>query len=297
MAARLIVNPNASLVTPELVSEVEAALAPVETVVSERRGHASTLAEESSRGCERIYVLAGDGGFNEAVNGMNGGVPVGFIPGGGSSVLPRALGLPRDPVECARALARSHAVRRISLGRANGRRFTFSAGLGLAAETVRAVDRAGRRDGRRPGDVAFVRALLRIVVARGGRFGPQMTVLGRGRVAFALVANCDPFTYVSRFPVHVAPEADFELGLDLVAPERVRASDWPRLLASVLAHGTHTRDARIHHLHDVDEIRIECDAPAALQVDGEDLGDVATAVFEAERAALPVLVSGTTSRV
>ena len=289
----LIVNPNASRVTPEVVAAVERELAAggeLETILTERQRHATDLAEEACGRCERIYVLAGDGGFNEAVNGMDGDVPIAFVPGGGSSVLPRALGLPRDPVRCAHVLARSDRTRRISLGRVNGRRFTFSAGVGLDAEVVRAVDRLGRASGRRPGDRAFVTALVTIVAARRGRFEPAMTVIGRGRVAFALVANCDPYTYAARFPVRVAPEARFELGLDVVAPERLRASDWPRLGYSLLVRPTHTRDPAIVSIHDADEIRVECDAPTPLQVDGEDLGDVTEAVFEAERRVLNVLV-------
>ena len=42
--------------------------------------------------------------------------------------------------------------------------------------------------------------------------------------------------------------------------------------------------------HDLDGIEIACDRPLPLQADGEDLGDVEQAVFEAERGALAVLV-------
>ena len=76
-------------------------------------------------GANRIYVFSGDGGFNEALNGSDGGTPLGFVPGGGTSVLPRAFGLPRDPIEAARRLAAGN-TRRVSLGRANGRRFGFA---------------------------------------------------------------------------------------------------------------------------------------------------------------------------
>ena len=281
----------------------------VETVLTERGGHAAELAGEASRACERLYVLAGDGGFNEAVNGIDADVAVGFLPGGASSVLPRALGLPRDPVACARALARSQEIRRITLGRVRfspttpppdpqdrGRRFTFSAGLGLDAELVREVDRLGRGGGRRARDAAFVWSLASILAARRGRMDARMTVLGRGRAAFALVANCDPYTYAGRMPVHVAPEARFELGLDLVAPERLRPAQLPRLAWWALARpGGQLRSPDVVYVHDADELRIECDEPTPLQADGEDLGDVDGASFEAEREALRVVVSGRTS--
>ena len=54
---------------------------------------------------------------------------MGFVPGGGASVLPRALGLPRDPVSAAQQLA-AGSPRRIGLGRVNGHRFGFASGVG-----------------------------------------------------------------------------------------------------------------------------------------------------------------------
>jgi diacylglycerol kinase family enzyme len=288
--AVLIVNPHASRVTPEVVAAVERELRPAETLLTEGPGHATELAARACEQADRLYVLSGDGGFNEVVNGIDEDVEVGFLPGGGTSVLPRALGQPHDPVAAARALARSARVRRISLGRVNDRRFTFSAGLGLDAELVRAVDALGRRpDGKRPGDVEFTRELVRLVAVHRGRFRPALTVLGRGRAAFAFVANCDPYSYVGRRPLRVAPEARFELGLDLVAPKDVRPLDLPQLAWWALVRPGQTRSRGVIAMHDADSIEVECDGPTALQVDGEDLGDVTEARFEAEREALRVI--------
>jgi diacylglycerol kinase family enzyme len=291
-AAVLIVNPQASRVTPELTLAVErelAAAGPVETILTERPRHAAELAAEACARCERLYVYSGDGGYNEVVNGIDGDVPVGFLPGGSTSVLPRALGLPRDPVDCARILARG-TERRISLGRVNGRRFTFSAGLGLDAELVRRMEDLGRRHGRRASDLSFALTLLGLFGRRLGRFQPTMTVLGRERVAFALVANCDPYTFVGRVPLHVAPEARFELGLDLVAPRRLEPWLLPLVVRWLISGRGQATSPHVLYLHDVDEVRIECDAPTPLQVDGEDLDDANDAHFEAERDALTVLV-------
>ena len=190
----------------------------------------------------------------------------------------------------ATALARSRATRRISVGRANGRRFTFSAGVGLDAELVRETDRVRRSEGRRPGDLTWVATLARLLASRGGRLPPALTVLGRGRAAFALVANCDPYTYAGLLPLHVAPSARFELGLDLVAPVELRPARLAHAAYAVLLHPTHVRAPWVIHVHDADELRIECDAPTPLQADGEDLGDVVDAHFVAERAALEVVV-------
>ena len=296
--AVLIINPFASQVTAARIAAVTAELArvaEVETVLTARARHATELAEEASRrgGCDAIFVFSGDGGFNEAVNGLEGDVPVGFVPGGGTSVLPRALGLPSDPVAAAAQLADALAsgrVRRISLGRVNGRRFTFSAGVGFDAEAVRRMDARGRReDGRRPGDLAFVATFVRVALERHVRYDPVLEVSGLGRAAFALVANTDPYSFAKRIPLHVAPEASFEGGLDVVAPVRVRPHTIPRFLRYVVTgHGQETA-TDILYAHDRDRIEVVCDVPMPLQADGEDLGDVERAVFEAERGVLPVL--------
>jgi len=295
LSAALIVNPHARRVTPDLTLAVERELAAsgeVETLLTERPAHAAELAAEASQQHDRIFVYSGDGTYNEVVNGLERDIPLGFVPGGGTSVLPRALGLPRDPIESARLLARGAKPRRISLGRVNGRRFTFSAGLGLDAELVRRVDAMGRESGRRAGDVAFARTLLGILAERRGRFDPAMEVGGVGRVAFALVANCDPYSYAGRFPLRVAPRARFELGLDLVAPRSLRARVLPQVAWWVLAGSGQERSRHLLYVHDADELRMVCDAPLPLQVDGEDLGDVGEAHFEAERDALQVLTPG-----
>jgi diacylglycerol kinase family enzyme len=291
--AVLIVNPNASRVTPDLTLAVEAELGaagPLETILTERPLHATEVVEATEPDVERIYVFSGDGGFNEVVNGLAGDVAVGFIPGGSTSVLPRALGVPRDPVTAARSLARSKAERRISLGRVNGRRFTFSGGFGIDAELVRRVDALGRASGKRAGDMAFARTLAGIFAERRARFDPVMEVEGLGRVAFVLVANGHPYSYVGRIPLRIAPKAEFELGLDLVAPRDLRARRLPQVARWVLAGKGQERSPHVLYVHDADELTVRADVPVPLQVDGEDLGDVKEAQFEAERSALRVVV-------
>jgi diacylglycerol kinase family enzyme len=297
VASALIVNPRASRVTPETTVAVERELAAggdeVDTLLTEAPRHAADLAAVASHSYERLYVFGGDGVFNEVVNGIEEDVPVGFVPGGGTSVLSRVLGLPRDPVESARLLARSPREQTISLGRVNGRRFTFSAGLGLDAELIRRIDDLGRDDGKRPGDAAFARALAGILARRRGRLQPALTVVGHGRAAFALVANCDPYTYVGPLAIHAVPQARFDAGLDLVAPRAVAPWELPRLAAWAFGGRGQVSSPRAIYLHDRDEIEVECDRPTPLQADGEDLGDVLSARFEAERDALRVLVGDT----
>ncbi len=292
----LVANPFATRVSEERLAEVREELervAELDVVLTERPGHATELVTDACRGgASAVVVLSGDGGFNEALNGLEADVPIGFLPGGGTSVLPRALGLPADPVEAARAVTAALVdgrTRRIALGRVNGRRFAFSAGIGLDAEAVRRVDALGRRgDGQRPGDLAFALAIVRALAAHRGHLEPQLEIAGLGRAALAFVANGSPYTYAKGVPLPIAPEASFELGLDLVAPIRVRRRT---LLGTALRVVTgHVRNGPYLYGHDLDGLEIACDRPMPLHVDGEDLGDVDEARFEAERSAVSVLV-------
>jgi diacylglycerol kinase family enzyme len=292
----LIVNPYASRVDEQSIAGVRAALsraAEVAVLRTERRGHATELASVLRGDLDAVVVFSGDGGFNEVLNGLRDPVPVGFVPGGGSSVLPRALGLPRDPVEAAETLARAleqGRTRRISLGRVNGRRFTFSAGIGLDAELVRRVDERGRSGhGRRPGDAYYAWTVARLLAERRGRLEPALEVDGYGRAVFALVANADPYSFAGPLPLRVAPLARFELGLDVVAPRRLGPAELPRFVAYALRGRGQENAADVIYGHDLDRVEVRCDYPLPLQADGEDLGDVEHAVFEAERDAVAVL--------
>ncbi len=237
------------------------------------------------------------------MNGIEGDVGVGFIPGGGTSVLSRALGLPRDPVQAARVLAdragsgrsRSDGSRRRSPAspRSTGG-FSSPPGSGstrssFARWTVkRPLARAAGRA------ISPLRWLLTKLLRRAqGSRRARLTVVGRGRAAFALVANCDPYTYAGPVPLHVAPGASFELGLDLAAPAEIRPGRGSRRSPLALARpeaGAEGLDrcARTTWTSCI----VECDGPTPLQADGEDLGDVTAVTFRAERDALRVLVAG-----
>lgn len=290
MRATLIVNPYASSVTEELVRGVEQELGAayvLETVLTERRGHAIDLARDAET--ETIFAFGGDGVFNEVLNGAAGDRRVGFVPGGGTNVLPRALGFPGGAVEAARRLTTA-SPRRISLGRANGRRFAFSAGIGLDSQSVRRVDAMGRgQDHRRPGDLAFIRAVVGIVAANGWRLPDTLTVNGADRAALVVVSNDAVFTYAGSIALRFCPAARFELGIDYATLARPGAL---RILRGFLRAAVGRGIAGLPGGaggHDLDRVEVRCDRPSPLQADGEDLGDVEEVIFECERDAVSVL--------
>ncbi len=279
MRVSLIVNPFASRVTEARLRELERRLDVVETLFTERRGHATELAAAAEG--EAVFVFGGDGVINEVLNGLSAGKPLGIVPGGHTNVLARALGVPRDPAVAVTA-------RRISVGRVNGRRFAFAAGIGVDSETVRELETHRRaRNGRRSGDVSYALVVARRLL-RG--YAPRLEVKSLGRAGIVFVSNDAVYTYAGPLPFRFSPQARFELGLDVCAVERIGSLDAGRLVGRIVAGRGLAGAAGVLALHDVDRVRVTCDAPLPLQADGEDLGDVTDALFEAERDALDVLV-------
>lgn len=272
MRTSLVVNPHASRVTEERIAAAERRLRPVETLRTERGGHATELA--ASAAGDAVWVLGGDGVVNEVLNGLRPGTALGVIPAGYTNVLARALG----PGE-----------HRISVGRANGRRFSFSAGIGVDSEVVREMETEQRaHSGQRPSNVAYARAVARRLL---GGYEPRLELVGMGRAAMILVSNSPVFTYAGPVPLRFAPEARFDLGLDVVAPERVSGTSLARLLPRIAAGRGLAGGKGVLTGHDLDRIEVVCDIPLPLEADGEDLGDVTGAVFEVEREAVTVLVA------
>jgi diacylglycerol kinase family enzyme len=278
MRVTLIVNPFASRVTEARVRALEGRLDAVETLLTERRGHATELAAGASG--DAVFVFGGDGVVNEVLNGLPAGKPLGIVAGGYTNVLARALGVPDDPAKAVRE-------RRISLGRANGRRFAFSAGIGVDSEAVRELETRRSSDGRRRGDLAYAGVIARRLASG---YEPRLEIDGLGRAALLFVSNDAVFTYAGPRPFRFSPEARFELGLDVVAPERASMLAAVRYAGRLFTGRGLVGLPGVLHAHDVDTIRVVCDGPLPLEADGEDLGDVTEALFEAERDAISVLV-------
>ena len=276
----LIVNPFATRVSEEQVRALETKLDTVETLLTERTGHAIELAR-AAKG-DAVFVYGGDGLVNEALNGLPEGKPLGIVAGGHTNVLARAAGVPSDP-------ARAVHERRISLGRVNGRRFGFSAGIGVDSEAVRELEtmrRAG--DGKRRGDLAYAQVVTRRL-ARGLR----AQVRDRGP------RPCRDDLRLERRRVHVRgaaavpllPRRALRTGARLRRPRAGRRGlGAPLRRAPVRRPGARRPARRPARPRRRRHSRGLCDRPLPLEADGEDLGDVGEAVFEAERDAVSILV-------
>ena len=302
MRALLVVNPKATATSPRVRDVLARALGSdlkVDLVETQRRGHAIELAREAvAGGFDAIVAMGGDGTANEVLNGTGDALPVGVLPAGGTSVLPRALGMPRDLGGAARVVAEALVAgreRRINLGVVNGRRFAFAAGIGADAQAVRLVDDRGRPRGKRPGDAYFATQIMRTLL-RGDFRKPQLDVYLGDRVVAngvsVFAANVHPWSYLGPFALKLAPLATFEGGLDVVVPSDMRRRHLPRYATQLLITGSQARraDKLLAYMHDVDDVRVLCVRPLPLHADGDDLGDVEQAAFGVARGAARMLV-------
>ena len=149
MKVLLIVNPLASAVTGRTRSVIQKALSAdhrLEVAVTNRRGHATRIAQNAAKdGIDIVVVLGGDGTLNEVANGLvDSGTAMAAIPGGSTNVFARTLGVPDDPIEATGALLDSleaGTTHRIGLGSVNERYFLFHSGIGFDAAVVEQVEK------------------------------------------------------------------------------------------------------------------------------------------------------------
>jgi diacylglycerol kinase family enzyme len=301
MRLALVVNPNATRFAARRRDEVVRLLAArhkLEVHHTTHPGHATELTRRAlADGCEALLVMGGDGTINEVVNGLAGAaVPLGLVGGGKTNVLVRALGLPNDTAKAAARLLElleSGERRLLSLGTAGGRRFTFSAGLGLDGAIVREVERR-RRAQQLYGDPVWVAAGLKTLFLGYDRENPHLRVhTGAGKAAltgfFALVSNGDPFTYLGRRPFRPTPLATWEGGLDVLIGQTMSAAAITRALSGMLSPRSRASYPKFPVLHDERSFVLESDVPLAFQLDGEYLGDHTRVDFRVEERALVVV--------
>jgi len=296
----LILNPEATRVsarTRDVIAHALSAELKLDIAETKRRNHATHLASGAAHeGYDVVVCFGGDGTLNEVINGLAGtDVPLIPIPGGGTNVFARTMGLPKNPIE-ATSIVLEHlhagtAPRRINLGRMNGRMFSFAAGAGLDAEVVLSVERAARTR-KRFGEWSFVTHAVKTVTKLQGRRGPMRVIAGGEvieRAHAAIVCNSRPFTFLGDRPFDVCPQADLEKGLDATIVTTLALPTILRIVGAAFGSGNYSKIRKVHTFHDLDGLRVEADEPVAVQVDGDYAGTASVVEFESAPRALAVI--------
>ncbi len=225
---------------------------------------ASLAARAASEGYDACIVAGGDGTVAPAARALVGSDTVlGILPFGSFMNVARGLGIPLEPLEAGRVIAR-RAIRGLDVGDANGHLFFETAGIGLDAELFGAARDAERRSWphawrRMRRWVTRETHVLRVVVDG---------VAHEHRAMQLLVLNSPYYAWAIR----LLPRATMTDGLLDIAvfPRMGRVA----LLRS-LYHVWRMRGRGVVPVHyQGGEIRIEAAAPLAVHADGAIAGSV-----------------------
>lgn len=291
MRALLIVNSFASSVTPRntvLVHQHLARRHDVQVVETNQRGHATRFARDAAeRGLDLVCAFGGDGTLNEVATGLAGSdTALAMLPGGSTNVFVRALGMSNDPLVALTQLESAidaNQIDRVSLGRANGRYFCFHAGIGYDAAVVEQVERRSSLK-RVVGQPLFAYAALHKWFLSYDRRYPHFTLDVDGRRIpngfFSVVLNLDPYTFVGRRPISLAPSASLDKQLVVVTFRRLGTGLMLRSLWSALRGGGLRPSSGVEVATDVSRVVFDFPAPFPYQLDGDYLGDVGTLEVE-----------------
>ncbi len=262
-----------------------------ESVVSEDRGHAIELAQRAAlAGWDLIVAAGGDGTINEVVNGMmlaedQGAVSrLGVMPIGSGNDFAGSLGIPLDLRAAAERLTRGQ-VRRIDLGRVNGRWFDNNVGLAFEAMIGIEAHRITWLRGQPQYLLAVFRAMasypfpvVDIYKDDGDRLARQILLISVGNNR----RNGGGFL--------VNPDAVPDDGLlDICIADAIPRLQILRLLPKVMK-GTH-RDEPVVEMTRSTRLVVESSTPLPLHADGEILENDALRVeITVEPSRLDVLV-------
>jgi diacylglycerol kinase (ATP) len=260
-------------------------------------GDAERLAREAVLlGYRAVVAAGGDGTIAEVITGLAGStVPLGILPIGTANQVAANLGIPPD-VERAAEVAVNGVPTPVDIAQlGDGRHFALMAGAGWDAEVMSFATRELKD---RWGFGAYLFAGLRRAVTPYTPTTFQITADGvtfEVRAATVIVANVGQLVYdLIPMDLRIGPGVSFEDGLldiCIFAPRNL--TDVAAVLWRV-ASRRYVGDDRMIYLQ-AREIRIDCDPPAIMQVDGDLAGHtplVARAVPGGVRVLLPKRLPG-----
>ncbi len=233
-------------------------------IIETRMEPPSQWLDPALKDCRVIVVAGGDGTVRQvSESAMKLSIPIYHYPLGTENLFSREFGMDRDVNRLIQALENGN-VRRVDIGRANGRLFLLMVSVGFDAEVVH--DLASRRSG----GIShasylgpMVRQLLRFSAPR-----LEVTVDGQrldnGKPGFVVIANSSQ--YGCR--LDPAPDADMSDGeLDVVFfPTASR-----RALVGWIWRcwrGRHWADKRLIYKRGR-EVIVQSESPQAYQIDGD----------------------------
>ncbi len=229
-------------------------------------GDARRLAAEAAKaGAGIVVACGGDGTVSEVANGLAGtAAALGVMPLGTMNVFAKELDLPAD-LDAAWRIIEAGNMREIDLPTANGAHFIQLAGVGLDAQVVKETTWESKK---RLGPLSYILSAAQIA----SRTPPRLRVetgeqLREG--SFVLVGNGRYYgAKLVLFP-HARPD---DGRLDVIIFKNLGYLDIARYIGGVII-GHHTDMGDVEYFQ-TSELRVTCETPVPVELDGELFCDV-----------------------
>lgn len=258
---------------------------------------ASRLARDAAtQGVERVIAAGGDGSVHlvvQALMEVDERPELGVLPLGTGNDLARSLGMPLDPVASVALLARAGRVRSVDVGRVRldgpggtvERWMINASAAGFAGEVDEVMDEASKK---RWGSLAYIGAAVEVLAdlpVHSARIEIDGVLVDHVETVGVMIANARTVGG----GVEVAPTADLEDGLlDVTVIESGSRMELAPVGAA-LRQGRVLSQRKVRH-HVGGSISLIVEPPIAINVDGELIGRVTRADYEAVPSALSVVV-------
>lgn len=280
-------------------------------------GHAADMVRgKTIEDFDVIIALGGDGTVNEVVNGLLDNNPftakeptelpsVAIIPTGSANVLAGSLGIPRNPVDAAWAIAnwlREEESTLISVGYAAERCFCVNAGVGIDAEVIAKMEQV-RSTGSKASALRYLPTIYEALVQlRQQTPAIDVTVDGQPLgtdLPFAVVANTNPWVFLGDLPVITNPQASVTGGIGFYGLKTLRgvsgfvaAANFAGAL-SALRRPCNIEENEIR-VDDADEITLSSAIPLKFQLDGEYIDERTDLDIKVRRKAIRIVAPDAT---
>ena len=234
--------------------------------LTQKSGDATRFASQAiADGAEIVGAYGGDGTVMEVAQAVQGGdIPMAILPGGTANLMSVELGVPKDLTQAAQIIIDPESVvRYVDMGQIGEQRFMLRVGVGFAGEKVKIADREMKdKWGILAYSIAGLKALETVPVAKY-----RITIDGEEHETDGKTCLIDNAGNMGMQGVTAAKSVSVSDGLlDVIV---VRDSSVGSLVAiGKQIRGREPKPGTIKHWQGR-EIKIECDPPQTVQVDGE----------------------------
>jgi len=238
--------------------------------ITQEPGDGTRLARQAlERGADVVAACGGDGTVMEVGNALVGSnVPLAILPAGTGDVLALELAIPGALADAARLACSDDArVRHIDVGQVKDHYFMLRLVLGFNARQIGLTTREMRdRFGKLAYLIAGFQALGESAPAR-----VRLSLDGRQEEYEAVTCVVANAGRLGIYDLTISPNTSVEDGLlDVLAVRSLDLASLSSVVASIVA-ATHDQ-ANLGYWQ-AREIRIECDPPQPVVVDGEECGE------------------------